>query len=153
MRFLDNHGPSHYVHSMLNVFARPIGLALLLCLMAAGMASSQDQTFRATVGADGNQHVDVVGGSYYFNPNHIIVEVNVPVEMTIRKEGGVVPHDIVLSAPEAGIDIKEELGREAKSITFTPTKPGTYTFYCDKKPPFGKSHRERGMTGVLEVVE
>ena len=138
---------------MSNLLFRSLGFALLLCLVAAGMASSQDQTFRASIGADGSQHVDIVAGSYFFNPNHIIVEVNVPVEITIRKEGGVVPHDIVLSAPEAGIDIKEELGREAKTITFTPTKPGTYAFYCDKKPPFGKSHRERGMTGVIEVVD
>jgi plastocyanin domain-containing protein len=138
---------------MANGFARSLGFALLFSLLAAGMASSEEQTFQATVGADGTQHVDIVAGSYFFNPNRIIVKANVPVQMTIRKEGGVVPHDIVLSAPDAGIDIKEELSRDAKTITFTPTKPGTYVFYCDKKQPFGKSHRELGMTGVLEVVD
>ena len=132
----------------------PFGLALVFCLAVGAMASGEEQVYQTTIGADGNQHADIVAGSYYFNPNHIIVEVNTPVQLTIRKEGGVVPHDVVLSAPEAGIDFKEELSREAKTVTFTPTKPGTYTFYCDKKAPFGgKSHRERGMAGVIEVVE
>jgi plastocyanin domain-containing protein len=139
---------------MLKTFLSRLGLILFFCLAAAGTLPGEEQSFEAAIGADGTQHVDIVAGSYYFNPNHIIVEVNIPVQLTIRKEGGVIPHDIVLNAPEAGIDFKEELTREAKTITFTPTKPGNYTFYCDKKPPFGgKSHREKGMVGVLEVVE
>jgi plastocyanin len=135
-------------------FIFPLSLALFFCLAVWGIVSGEERVYQATIGADGSQHVDIVGGSYYFNPSHIIVEVNTPVQLTIKKEGGVVPHNVMLSAPEAGIDFKEELNREAKTITFTPTKVGTYTFYCDKKPPFGgKSHRERGMVGVIEVVE
>jgi plastocyanin domain-containing protein len=126
---------------------------LLLSILIAGSAFAGEQTFQATTGADGYQHVDVVAGSYYFNPNHIVVKANVPVKMTIRKEGSLIPHDVVLSAPEAGIDFKEGLGKEAKTIVFTPTRPGTYAFYCDKKTPLGKSHREKGMTGILEVAE
>jgi plastocyanin len=138
---------------MLNLSIRCLGVAVLFCILIAGAVSGEGQVFQATIGADGSQHVDVVAGSYYFNPNHIVVSVNVPVKMTIRKEGGIVPHNIVLSAPQAGIDFREEIGREPRTITFTPTEPGTYTFYCDKKPPLGKSHREKGMTGVLEVTE
>lgn len=152
LRLYITHSP-YYVETMLKMLFRWFGLTGLFFLLAAGVVPAQEEVFQASIGADGSQHVDVVAGNYFFNPNHIIVKANVPVRMTIRKEGGIVPHDIVLNAPEAGVDFKEELGRDAKTITFVATKPGTYTFFCDKKPPFGKSHRERGMIGVLEVVE
>lgn len=128
-------------------------VALLFCLVAAAIAFGEEQTFQATVGADGVQHVTMVGGSYFFTPSHIIVRALIPVQITIRKEGGIIPHDIVFNSPEAGINAKEELSKESKTITFTPTKTGSYPFYCDKKPPFGKSHKERGMEGILEVVD
>jgi plastocyanin domain-containing protein len=58
----------------------------------------------------------------------------------------------VIHEPDAGIDINESMGKEPK-VTFTPKKVGKYPFYCDKRFLFFKSHRERGMEGVLEVVE
>jgi plastocyanin domain-containing protein len=81
------------------------------------------------------------------------VKVNVPVELKARKESGFVPHDLLLKAPEAGINIDVSLSSEPKTISFTPTKPGKYPFYCGKKLLFLPSHREKGMEGVLEVVE
>ncbi len=40
----------------------------------------------ATVDADGVQRVEVVGGEYYFDPNYIVVKVNKPVELTVKKD-------------------------------------------------------------------
>ncbi|MDP3259645.1 MAG: cupredoxin domain-containing protein [Thermodesulfovibrionales bacterium] len=114
---------------------------------------AEQTTFRATIDKDGVQRVEVLGGDYFFKPDHIIVKMNVPVEMKVSKEGGVVPHNIVINAPEAGIDIKESLGKEPNVIKFTPKKVGTYPFSCDKKLLFFKSHRDKGMKGILEVVE
>ena len=111
----------------------------------------KEKRFVATVGADGVQHVEITGGSYYFDPNYIVVKVNVPVELLVKKEG-YTPHDIVVKAPEAGIDFEQSLDRTAKSIKFTPTKPGKYEMYCSKKLPFVKSHKDRGMDGMIEVV-
>lgn len=128
-------------------------LVLLAFTSLAAGAAGKEKVFRATVGDDGVQRVEVMGGSYFFNPNHIIVKVNVPVELTVRKESGVVPHNIVIKAPEAGIDFDVAMAGEPKLIRFTPTKPGTYPIYCSKKLLFFESHREKGMEGVLEVVE
>jgi len=114
---------------------------------------AEQTTFSATIDKDGVQRVEVLGGDYFFKPDHIIVKMNVPVEMKVSKEGGVVPHNILISAPEAGIDIKESLGKEHRVIKFTPTKAGKYPFYCDKRLLFFKSHKDKGMEGVLEVVE
>ncbi len=131
-------------------------IAAVLFLLIGGFASGetlQEKRLIATVDADGVQRVSVLGGSYFFDPNTIVVKVNVPVELKIRKEPGVAPHDIILKAPEAGVDFSESLSTEPKVIHFTPTKAGKYPFACDKRFLFFKSHKDRGMEGVLEVVE
>ncbi len=128
-------------------------ILFLSCASLAAGAGEKEKVFRATVGDDGVQRVEVMGGSYFFNPNHIIVKVNVPVELIVRKESGIVPHNIVIKAPEAGIDFDVAMASEPKVIRFTPTRVGTYPMYCSKKLLFFESHREKGMEGVLEVVE
>jgi plastocyanin len=117
-------------------------------------AMGKEKRLVATLGADGIQRAEVTGGEYYFDPNHIIVKVNKPVELTVKKASGYVPHDLVVKAPEAGIDFKVNLnGKKPELVKFTPTKAGKYPMYCDKKLLWFKSHQERGMEGVLEVVE
>ena len=127
--------------------------AVLFSLVVIPLALAENEPFTATIGEDGVQRVEMVGGGYFYKPNHIIVKVNVPVELKVKKEGGIVPHDLVIDAPDAGITVRESLSGEPKVIRFTPTKVGKYPFYCSKKPPFFKSHREKGMEGVMEVVE
>ncbi|MDD2672254.1 MAG: hypothetical protein PHG91_08695 [Syntrophales bacterium] len=129
-----------------------VSVLILICLCGPA-AAENSQKAAATPGPDGVQQLEIVAGEYFFRPGHIVVKVNKPVEMRVRKESRVVPHDIIIKAPEAGIDVAEEIGREPKAIRFTPTKTGSYAIYCSKKPPFSKSHREKGMEGVLEVVE
>lgn len=126
---------------------------LILMLFSAVFAYGQEGVFRAVPGEDGVQRAEVTGGSYFFTPNRLVVKVGVPVELRVKKEPGAAPHSIVLKAPEAGIDFAVELAAEPKTVRFTPTKVGTYKFFCDKKLPFFESHREKGMHGLLEVVD
>jgi plastocyanin domain-containing protein len=128
-----------------------LGIFLLGAVLAA-QDNPKETQFVASVGADGVQRVEIAGGSYFFAPNDIVVKVNVPVELVVRKAGKG-SHDIFLQAPEAGIDFKMSLSDEPQTIKFTPTKVGKYPFWCTHRIPFSKSHRERGMSGVLEVVE
>jgi plastocyanin len=121
---------------------------IFLTLMA-GVAPAQEPI---KPDADGVQRVRLVAGSYFFKPNHIIVKANVPVELTASRESGITPHDLVIRAEEAGINVKEDLGSDPKKIAFTPTRPGKYPIYCSKKLPFMAGHREKGMEGILEVV-
>jgi plastocyanin len=133
--------------------------ALLLGLLSlsSGVLSAEQavspEPHRATIDSDGVQHVSILGGDYFFRPSHVIVKVNVPVEFSVSLEKGIVPHTLVVQAPEAGIAVDESLSTEAKTIRFTPTVAGRYSYYCRNKLVFFKSHRERGMEGVLEVVE
>lgn len=114
--------------------------------------SAAGETFTALIAADGKQRVEIVGGSYFFKPDHVIVKANLPVELSVKRESGIVPHTFVLKIPESGIMIDESLSTDAKIIAFTPTVAGRYTFYCRNKLLFFKSHEEKGMKGVLEVV-
>jgi len=130
----------------------------LVLTAGTGLAKGAEQPkpgkpYQASVAKDGVQRVEIVGGSYFFTPNRIIVKVNIPVELKIRKEPGMVPHNIVIAAPEAGIAFDATMENEAKVIRFTPTRVGSYPFYCNKKLLFFESHREKGMEGILEVVE
>ena len=114
--------------------------------------SEPGDTVQAAIGADGKQHVEIIGGSYFFKPDHIIVKANAPVEFSIKKEWGITPHTFVLKIPVSGIAIDETMSADAKTVAFTPTVAGNYTFYCRNKLLFFKSHEEKGMKGVLEVV-
>lgn len=132
---------------------------LVFCLGLAGVAACRatlaapDETVRASVAADGVQHVEIEGGAYFFKPKRVIVKAKVPVELTVSVDRSVIPHSFVIQAPEAGIAVDESLSSQPKTIRFTPTAAGRYPFYCRNRLLFFESHREKGMEGVLEVTE
>ena len=126
---------------------------IFLIVTLAYAAADREKRHIAAVGPDGVQRVEMLAGSYFFDPDLIVVKVNVPVELKVKKEGGLAPHNIVLKAPEAGMDFAQELGSEPAYIRFTPTRTGRYEFECSKKFLYFESHKERGMHGVLLVVE
>ena len=126
-------------------------------LLVAGTALAEDKPtekrFVASIDKDGYQRVEMTAGEYYFDPSVVVVKVNVPVELTIKKTGGITPHDLVLKAPQADLDVKVSLSSEPKKISFMAAKTGSYPFECSERFLFFKSHKDRGMHGVLEVVE
>lgn len=133
----------------------PILTALVNLAFSApvlAQSSSPDQAVVARLDPDGIQRANIVGGEYFFDPAHLTVKVNIPVELTIAKEAGIVPHSIIIDAPQSGIMVDEEMGANPRKIAFTPTAVGVYPYFCSKKLLFFKSHREKGMEGVLEVV-
>jgi len=132
------------------------GIGLILVLTAPVYAQSDPKAAKrvvATVDQDGIQRVEILGGGYFYDPSYIVVKVNVPVEFSVRKESGMTPHDFVIKAPDAGIDVTVSLDTKPKLVKFTPTKPGKYPFICSKKLLFLKSHKDKGMEGMLEVTE
>jgi len=101
---------------------------------------------------DGVQRAMVEADSYDFSPRHLVVRAGRPVELTFRSLTWLVPHNLVIDDPRSGLAIREEISAgESVTVRFTPMVPGTFAIYCDKKLPFFKSHREKGMEGVLEV--
>lgn len=131
---------------------------LIVFLIFTGVAYAEDavvtqKLYTATVDKDGVQRVEIIGDAYYFDPNYIIVKKDIPVEFIVKKMSGITPHSIVIESPEAGMNIRESISTDPKVIRFTPTKAGKYPFFCDKKLLFFPSHRQKGMEGIIEVVE
>lgn len=127
--------------------------SLLLASTAHAVEGWQEQVSAATGDQAQTQAVEVRAGSYFFEPNRITVKANTPVELRVRKAPGMAPHNFVIDAPQAGVQVKEELGTEPITIRATFSAPGEYPFFCGKKPPFLKAHRARGMEGTIVVTE
>jgi plastocyanin len=125
--------------------------ALISLTVSAQETGYQYTVHISSVNEEGSQRIEITGGEYFFNPNYIIVTKGIPVELVVRKEPGIVPHNIVIESPEAGMAIKDSISTQEHIIHFTPAKSGRYPFYCDKKLLFFKSHRGKGMEGILEV--
>jgi plastocyanin len=98
------------------------------------------------------QVIEVKLDSYSIAPERITVKANQPVTLKVTNAASFIPHNLVIKAPEAGIDVRIDL-RAGKTgeATFTPTKAGSYEMLCDKEPPIGKTHKEKGMHGMLIV--
>lgn len=98
------------------------------------------------------QVINVKLDSFKIIPNQITVKAGQPVTLKVKNDAWFISHDLVVKAPDAGIDIKVNLGGgDSGEATFTPTKPGTYKMYCDKKSPGGETHDDKGMHGTLVV--
>ena len=123
-----------------------------LCLVMLVSVISFYPVLTRADNADGKQHIQVRGNSYFFKPDHIIVKVNIPVVLSISREWGVIPHTIVLKIPESGIMIDESMSTDLKTITFTPSVTGNFEFYCKNKFLIFKRHEGKGVKGTLEVV-
>lgn len=130
-----------------------LGVLLLLVTVNAYGEERPVKRVEVAIGEDGVQKVEILGGGYFFDPNYIVVKNNVPVELVLIKESGFTPHNFLIKAPEAGIDINVNMDTKPASVKFTPTKPGKYAIECDKRFLFFASHKEKGMVGVLEVIE
>ncbi|MGH8568036.1 MAG: cupredoxin domain-containing protein [Gammaproteobacteria bacterium] len=115
-------------------------------------AASHAEPFVVHPDARGVQSVEVSLDNYSYTPDHLIVKAGLPVIITLRNTAFLVPHNLVLTDPQAGFQLRQEVAAgESARVVFTPEKRGVFTFYCDKKLLFLPSHREQGMEGRLEV--
>lgn len=104
------------------------------------------------VAADGVQRATVTLDSYSYSPNHLIVQLGMPVELTLTSVTTLIPHNFIIQEPARGLFIEQDVGAgKTVTITFTPTQPGTFPIYCDKRLWPLPSHRDKGMEGKLEV--
>ena len=128
-------------------------LVLLISEIITVSTAEESKPLEARISQDGVQRAEIIVDSYSFEPSHIVVVVGKPVELDLRSVTSVIPHNFSIDYPEAGIDIDQNIphGEDVK-VKFTPTKTGSYEFYCDKKGLFG-SHRKKGMEGTIEVKE
>jgi plastocyanin domain-containing protein len=126
-----------------------LGAVCLVAFMSVAWAGEQVTVVPDT---DGVQRVTMTVDSHFYKPDHLVVRAGVPVELILISRTTFTPHNFVLKEPNAGIDINKEIGAgETVKVRFTPTKAGVFTFFCDKKLLFFKSHRDKGMEGIVKV--
>ncbi len=102
--------------------------------------------------ADGVQRARVTLDSYSYSPDHLIVEVGKPVELTLTSVTTITPHNFIIKDPAGNLFVEQEVSAgKTVTVTFTPTQPGTFPIYCDKRLWPLPSHRDKGMEGTLEV--
>jgi plastocyanin len=123
---------------------RAAGLLAVL-VFAAGPVHGQ--------GMEPAQELSLTLGDYHFSPDTLQVHTGRPVRLTLSNTDTITPHNFTLQAADAGLNIDTDVSAGRKTVVeFTPVKTGRYVFFCNKKLPFMKSHRDRGMEGTLEVL-
>lgn len=124
----------------------------LLLIAAIARADQASEAVSASLDADGVQRATLVLDSFSYTPSHLVVTVDRPVELTLVSKSGLTPHNLVLDDAASGLSLRQDVrAGQTVTLSFTPTRAGRFAFFCDKKPPFMASHRDRGMEGVLEV--
>ena len=104
------------------------------------------------VAADGVQRATITLDSYSYSPNHLIVEAGKPVELTLTSVTTITPHNFIIKDPAGSLSVEQDVSAgKTVIVKFTPTQPGTFPIYCDKRLWPLPSHRDKGMEGKLEV--
>jgi heme/copper-type cytochrome/quinol oxidase subunit 2 len=121
-------------------------------IVHAAEPSQSDPPMVIPVAADGVQRATVTLDSYSYSPNHLIVEAGKPVELTLTSVTTIIPHNFIIKDPAGSLSVEQDVSAgKTVTITFTPTQPGTFPIYCDKRLWPLPSHRDKGMEGKLEV--
>ena len=131
---------------------------LLFWVMAPATLGAEEEAAEelapvvAQLDPDGVQRATVIMDSYFYSPDHLVVQVGKPVELLLKSVTILVPHNFIINEPDAGLTVEQNVGAgDSATVRFTPTQRGTFVFYCDKKLLFFPSHREEGMEGRLDV--
>ncbi|MHB1355049.1 MAG: cupredoxin domain-containing protein [Anaerolineae bacterium] len=108
-------------------------VAIALIILSATGLLIKEALFRGPLPVLAGNVIEVKGSMAGFDPAEIRVQVGKPVtirltslDSPLHKGGG--KHQLAID--EFGVDIRAE-ARQSSSATFTPTKTGTYIFYCD----------------------
>src|SRR5215210_3926370 len=134
----------------------------VVCLMLTGMLmltqgataepAAPTAPFVVPAASDGVQRATVILDSYSYQPRHLIVEASKPVELTLTSITTITPHNFIIKDVAPGVSVERDVkAGKTDTVTFTPTQPGTFTIYCDKRLWPMSSHRDKGMEGILEV--
>jgi len=123
-----------------------------ITIVDAGEPSQSGPPLKVPVSADGVQRATVTLDSYSYTPNHLIVEAGKPVELTLTSVTTLIPHNLIIKDPAGSVSVEQDVNAgKTVTITFTPTQPGIFSIYCDKRLWPLPSHRDKGMEGTLEV--
>jgi heme/copper-type cytochrome/quinol oxidase subunit 2 len=127
----------------------------IAALVAVGQAADDPKPgppIVVPISADGVQRATVILDSYSYSPNYLVVESGKPVELTLASVTTITPHNFIIRDAAGHLSVEQDVGAGSTvMVTFVPTQPGFFSFYCDKRLWPIPSHRDKGMEGILEV--
>lgn len=127
-----------------------VGLATMEPGQAADMPT--DSVIAIPLSPDGIQQATVLLDSYSYSPNYVVVERGKPVELTLTSVTTMTPHNFIIENLTDSLSVKQDVGAgKTVAVRFVPTRTGLFPFFCDKRLWPMRSHRDKGMEGVLEV--
>lgn len=98
------------------------------------------------------RYLRVTLGDYRYMPHEIKLKTGQPVVLQLVNTDSITPHNFTLQDSSYGLDIDVDVAAgKMVEVQLNPLWPGSFTFYCNKKLPFIKSHRDKGMEGKLIV--
>ena len=104
------------------------------------------------ISSDGVQRATVILDSYSYSPNHLVVEIGKPIELTLTSVTTIIPHNFIIKNSAGNLSVEQDVGAGKTVIArFVPTQLGLFPFFCDKRLWPMPSHRDKGMEGLLEV--
>ena len=132
-----------------HIAGQPLTLLLLAGTLFAGLVPGSALLQAATP----VRSIPVTLGDYRFVPDSITVDSGATVQLELSNTDSLTPHNFTLQDEAAGLDVDIDVSAgRTEIVDITPLAPGKYKFYCNKKLPFMKSHRDRGMEGTLVVA-
>lgn len=90
-----------------------------------------------------SQKFTVEGSEFAFTPSTLTVKKGEAVEITF-KNNGKYPHNLTIA--DLNVKTKTIQPGQEDTLTFTPTKVGSFSFMCTVP-----GHADKGMTGTLTV--
>jgi uncharacterized cupredoxin-like copper-binding protein len=118
----------------------------LLAVVLAGCSGGGSAATKPTTASGGVQDLTIKGlDTLKFDPATLTVKSGSPVHLTLTNTG-VLVHDWVIDDLDGKKVAIEAVGGKSAAIDFTPSKAGSYSFYCSQP-----GHTEAGMKGTLIV--
>ncbi len=127
-----------------------VGLATMGPGQAADMSTGS--AIAIPLSPDGIQRATIFLDSYSYSPNYVVVERGKPVELILTSLTTMTPHNFIIENLTDSLSIEQEVGAgKTVAVRFVPTRTGLFPFFCDKRLWPLRSHRNKGMEGMLEV--
>jgi hypothetical protein len=120
---------------------------------AQGANGNHDRAWWAATSPDGVQRINIRCGPNFFDPAHIVVKANVPVELSVSTTPGLPAHSFVISvAGSRPINADTPIGPTEKAFAFVPGRPGDYQAVCRDNAKVPGASLAKAKQGVLTVI-
>ena len=128
-----------------------LAFGLLATSTAAQVAGGDlNEAWWAAIGPDGVQRVNIRCGSDFFDPRHIVVKANVPVQLSVSTTRDLPTQQFTVNLGPVGVD--GPVGPAQKAFVLSPSLTGKFQALCRSNGPPDSPAARKAKTGFITVV-